>query len=101
MPDDVWAAYERLRGRQAGVPSLPTGWTADKLLGAKLPFVPAVVNELLPVGYTVLAGAPKAGKSWLLYQLCTSVALGEWFFGQDTKRGSVLYLVYRTRIPGH
>ncbi|HYI82856.1 MAG TPA: AAA family ATPase [Acetobacteraceae bacterium] len=57
-----------------------------------LPPLRFVLQELLPVGYTVLAGPPKLGKSWLLLQLGLAVAAGEDLFGQGTAQGAALYL---------
>ena len=50
---------------------------ADTLLG--IPYEPLsfIVEELLPQGLHLLAGAPKIGKSWLALWLCLRVAQGE------------------------
>ena len=50
------------------------------------------VNSLLCSGLTVLAGAPKVGKSWLVLNLCLQIAKGEPFLGLDTRRCGVLYV---------
>ena len=49
---------------------------ADTLLG--IPYEPLsfIVEELLPQGLHLLAGAPKIGKSWLALWLCLRVAQG-------------------------
>lgn len=51
------------------------------------------VEGILPEGFTVLAGAPKFGKSWLMLALCFAVATGEqaWGYGKTAPCG-VLYL---------
>ena len=53
-----------------------------------------IVDGLIPQGLTILAGAPKAGKSWLALDLCLSVALGDPLWGRrvDPNVGDVVYL---------
>ena len=51
-----------------------------------------VVNNLLPRGLSIVAGKRKEGKSWLMLDLCFSVAEGEKFLDHDTEQGTVLYL---------
>lgn len=52
-----------------------------------------IVPGLLPVGLAILAGRPKAGKSWLALNLGISVANGGLFLGnEETVQGEVLYL---------
>lgn len=51
-----------------------------------------VVKDLLPRGLNVVAGKRKEGKSWLMLDLCFSVAAGEKFLDYDTEQGTVLYL---------
>ena len=53
---------------------------------------PFIVDRLLAPGLYVLAGAPKVGKSWLVLDLCLSVAEGRDFLGHQTKKGQVVYL---------
>ena len=64
--------------------------------GAKLmdlEFMPQefVVRGLLPNGLSILGGAPKIGKSWLMLELALRVAKGEPMWGMETKQGTVLY----------
>lgn len=64
--------------------------------GAKLmdlEFMPQefVVRGLLPKGLSILGGAPKIGKSWLMLELALRVANGEPMWGMETKQGTVLY----------
>ena len=65
---------------------------ADTLLG--IPYEPLtfVVEDLLPQGLHLLAGAPKIGKSWLALWLCLQVAQGESLWNFATKPCEVLYL---------
>lgn len=51
-----------------------------------------VVQGLIVEGLTLLVGAPKIGKSWLVLDMCLSVAAGTPFLGRSTTRGNVLYL---------
>ena len=65
---------------------------ADTLLG--IPYEPLsfIVEDLLPQGLHLLAGAPKIGKSWLALWLCLRVAQGESLWNFATKPCEVLYL---------
>ncbi len=65
---------------------------ADTLLG--IPYEPLlfIVENLLPQGLHLLAGAPKTGKSWLALWLCLQVARGEPLWNFATKSCEVLYL---------
>ena len=49
------------------------------------------VDGLLAQGLYILAGSPKAGKSWLALQLCLAVAKGEKLFERETNGGTALY----------
>ncbi len=42
------------------------------------------VDGLITQGLYILAGSPKAGKSWLALQLCLAVAKGEKLFERET-----------------
>lgn len=65
---------------------------ADTLTSTPLPALRYVVDQLLPQGLHILAGAPKIGKSWLALWLCLCVAKGEKVWDFETRQGSVLYL---------
>ena len=51
-----------------------------------------LVDELIPEGLHILAGAPKIGKSWLALWLCLRVAQGQPLWNFATTQGEVLYL---------
>lgn len=51
-----------------------------------------VVDSLIAQGLYILAGAPKVGKSWLSLDICLSIAKGEKVLGQETSKGTVLYM---------
>jgi hypothetical protein len=53
---------------------------------------PFIVEGLIPVGLSFLAGAPKSRKSFLALQLASSVGAGVPFLGFRTNPCSVLYL---------
>lgn len=66
--------------------------SAKDLYQIAIPPVQYVVEELLAVGTTILAAAPKLGKSWLVLLLGLCVAAGKPFLGYDTHQCGVLYL---------
>lgn len=66
--------------------------SAEELQKADLPAVKFMVEGLLPQGLSVLAAPPKYGKSWLVLDLCLSVAAGSPFLGKKTNKGRCLYL---------
>lgn len=49
----------------------------ETLMDMRLPPTKFCVDTLLPQGVTILGGAPKIGKSWLVLDLCIRVAKGE------------------------
>ena len=51
-----------------------------------------LVDELIPEGLHILAGAPKIGKSWLALWLCLCVAQGQTLWNFATTQGEALYL---------
>ena len=53
---------------------------------------PFLVDELIPEGLHILAGAPKIGKSWLALWLCLCVAQGLPLWNFAVAQGDVLYL---------
>ena len=59
-----------------------------------IPYEPLsfVVEDLLPQGLHLLAGAPKIGKSWLALWLCLCTAQGKPLWSFATKPCEVLYL---------
>ena len=65
---------------------------AETLLSTPLPVTKFIVEELLPEGLHILAGAPKIGKSWLALWICLQVSKGEPVWELPTARGTVLYL---------
>lgn len=50
------------------------------------------VQNFLPQGLSILGGAPKMGKSWLVMDLCVRIAKGEAIWNMETTQGTTLYL---------
>ena len=50
-----------------------------------------LVSGLIPAGLTVIGGAPKAGKSWMMLDLALALSKGEPFLGKPTRKTGVLY----------
>lgn len=72
------------------------GYDCDWLMQQDLPETQFVVNRILPIGYSVLGGRPKQGKSiTTLGSIALPVAIGGKAFGtHDVRHGTVLSLCY-------
>jgi hypothetical protein len=69
-----------------------TFFTADQLVQTEFPEPRWAVHGLIPEGLTLLAGAPKLGKSWLALGMACAIARGAPVLGKiDTAPGPVLY----------
>lgn len=80
------SALERV-GREHG-----SYFTADQLLGTEFPDPRWAIYGLIPEGLTLLAGAPKLGKSWLSLGLGIAIASGGRALGKiDATEGAALY----------
>ena len=66
--------------------------TAEQLQSAPYSPVPFLVDELIPEGLHILAGAPKIGKSWLALWLCLCVSQGQPLWNFAVTQGEVLNL---------
>ncbi|HEY1878467.1 MAG TPA: AAA family ATPase [Caulobacteraceae bacterium] len=74
----------------AGPP--PRGRTAAELWNMSFPPIRFAVPLYIAEGLTLLAGAPKRGKSWLALDVCVTVAIGGYTLGdQPCVEGDVLY----------
>jgi hypothetical protein len=74
----------------AGAPT--RGHTAAQLWDMAFPPIKFAVPNYIAEGLTLLAGAPKRGKSWLALDLCVTIAIGGWTLGdQKCHQGDVLY----------
>jgi hypothetical protein len=74
------------------------GYTLEELLTLELPEPKWVVPGLLSEGLNLLAGPPKAGKSWLALNLAITVAAGGMVLGEhQATAGNVLYISLEDR----
>ena len=64
----------------------------ETLMDMKLPPMKFCVETLLPQGISILGGAPKIGKSWMVLDLCVRIAKGEAIWNLSTQKGTTLYL---------
>jgi len=78
------------------------GMNIDDICDMDFPEPEYLVEGLIPkVGLGVIAGNPKAGKSFFALQLACCVATGKPFLGREVQQGSVLYLAledHRARV---
>ncbi len=51
-----------------------------------------IVDEMIYPGLHILSGDPKIGKSWMMMDMCLSIAKGEKFLGRRTEKGHVVYM---------
>ena len=51
-----------------------------------------IVDEIIYPGLHILSGDPKIGKSWMMMDMCLSIAKGEKFLGRKTETGHVVYM---------
>ena len=59
----------------------------ETLMDARLPKRSFCVETLLPEGISILGGAPKVGKSWMVLLLALQIAKGEQLWNLPTKQG--------------
>ncbi len=50
-----------------------------------------IVEDMIPQGLTLIAGAPKSGKSWMMLDMCLAVSSGRPFLGRRTLPCEVAY----------
>src|SRR5438094_10319972 len=74
------------------MPAAIASYTIDQLWAMDLPELRWVVPGLIPEGLVILAGRPKAGKSWLALKVCLAVAGIEQTLGTlKAEPGEALY----------
>jgi DNA-binding NarL/FixJ family response regulator len=66
--------------------------SSDEILNRTWPEPVWAVPGILPVGLSIIAGAPKVGKSWFALQIAQAVAAGGYALGRKVERGPVIYL---------
>jgi len=72
----------------------------DNLLEIEIPEVKFLVEKLIPLGITILAGRPSSFKSWLLLKIAEVVARGQPLFDKfKTKQNKVLFIDEETHLP--
>ena len=64
----------------------------ETLMDTRLPKRRFCIDTLLPEGISMLGGAPKIGKSWMVLDFGVRIAKGEPIWNLPTKPGTVLYL---------
>lgn len=69
----------------------PETISAYDLFGMELEAPYTVVENMICQGLTILAGAPKVGKSWACLDLCISICNGEQFLGFNTNKCDCSY----------
>ena len=110
VSDDAWNAAKNLNGRSAAEVVLEVlskisalgrsvseqgparGIDAADLLGKDLPSPSYILKPFLAEGLTLLAAAPKAGKTTLMRQIAAAVNCGSEVLGERCAKGDVLFL---------
>lgn len=93
----TWTMTTPAASAQAVVPS--TCYTLPELLELQIPDARWAVPGILSEGLTLLAGAPKQGKSWLALNLAITIAAGGVALGdKKVEAGDVLYLCLEDRL---
>ena len=64
----------------------------ETLMDMQFPKSRFCIQSLLPQGVSILGGAPKIGKSWMVLDWCVRTAKGESVWNLPTEKGTVLYL---------
>ncbi len=72
--------------------SKPEILSAQELINLDIPEPYCSIENLIYQGITILAAPPKHGKSWMVMDICLSVAKGENFLGFKTHQSGTLYL---------
>ncbi len=88
--DDRARGFMRKKGRD-NMKKLETK-SCEEIMSTAYKPLAYCVDGLLTQGLYLLAGAPKAGKSWLALDICLSVAKGEDVLKHQTHIGTALYL---------
>lgn len=71
----------------------PRGMSAADLMTQEFQPTQFAVDRILPSGLTIFAGSPKAGKSWVMLDVCLAVAAGGPALSTlRTEQGCALYL---------
>ena len=58
-----------------------------------------IIEDMIPQGLTLIAGAPKSGKSWMMLDMCLAVSSGRSFLGRKTLHCEVAYFPLEDQMP--
>ncbi len=83
----ILALDGRANGRFGG----KVRWTAAELMQTDFPEPIWAIPGVIPAGFSILAGRPKLGKSWLALQIAHSMATGGKTFGVNVTAARVLF----------
>ena len=61
---------------QETIAKLPKGMSSEELLAAEFPPIVWVIPGFITTGLTIVAGAPKLGKSWLVLGMACALSVG-------------------------
>lgn len=84
--------YRRYSGMATDAPTGRLYWTMRELLTTDFPKPLAIVEDIVVVGLTVLAGRPKRGKSMMALGMAGDVANGTPCLGKKVDQGLVVYI---------
>lgn len=92
-PEGYYGDDRDNRSRPTRVPAFRAGITAKALMAMQFAPINYVVPGYVVEGLTLLAGAPKIGKSWMALGMAVAIASGAPAFGSiPVEQGDVLYL---------
>lgn len=91
------AGQRKRRNGDTGTPTPPkapvSSWTAQDLMAMTFPPAKWAVDGVLVEGVSLIAGPPKAGKSWMALGFCVAVCSGGRALGSiQVEQGQALYL---------
>jgi len=96
------AGYNTVAGGEVAEGDLYSpGHNAAELINLDIPEPEWLVNDYIPQGFTILAGKPKVGKSWLALGLAVAVGCGGKFLSNidvSDSQGDVLYLALEDNL---
>lgn len=95
--EGIQREYETLKKTAATGPKIIT---SKQLMTTQFPPKQWIVETLIGPGLTILSGAPKIGKSWLLYALAEAASLGGNFLDRyKVNETSVLHISLEDKLP--
>lgn len=77
----------------------PKNWTSNELLQTEFKDVNWIIPNLIPEGLTILGGAPKLGKSWLVLMISAALSTGTKMFGKISVEKTKVLLVSLEDTP--